>query len=80
MTIPAYVQPTPDFQAGYILQPEDWNNNINGISAYFNTVVQPAINALQSAAAPNVGAQSFFNARLTASTGVPYPNTNLTGV
>lgn len=79
-TIPNYVQPTPDFSQGYIVTPTDWNSNFDGITSFFNTQIVPNMNALLAAPAPNVGAQSFFNARMTASPGVPYPTTNITGV
>ena len=79
MSIPNYIQPTPDFSQGYIVTPDDWNNNFDGITAFFNTQVVPAINALLAAPAPNVGAQSFFNARMTASAGVPFPTADVAG-
>lgn len=79
MSIAFYTQPTPDFSTGYFIQPSDWNNNFDGITSFFNTVLVPAVNTLINAPAPNVAAQTFFNARMTLSTGVPVTTADVTG-
>lgn len=79
MTISNYTPATPDFDNGYTVTKDDWNDNFNNIGDYFNSIVKPAIDALQAAPAPNVGAQSFFNARLTLSSGIGITVNDVTG-
>ncbi len=80
MALPPYVQPTTDFSVGYTVQPSDWNSNFDGITAYLNTTVKPAIDSLTAGGIPVVGAQGIAQGRLTLQTGTPIPSSDLTNL
>lgn len=71
--IPTVTPPDSDLPQGYVVQNTDWNGMFDTLYNYLNGTVVPAINALQTAPPPNVGAQTLCNGRLTAATGVPVP-------
>ncbi|MBA3993397.1 MAG: hypothetical protein C0469_07705 [Cyanobacteria bacterium DS2.3.42] len=70
MSIPNLTPPYPDLPDGYVITQAEWNGQLNSIFNYCNGQVKPAIDALQSAPPPSVGAQAFFNARMTLESGV----------
>jgi len=71
LSIPNLSPPYPDLPNGYIVTESEWNGQFNSIFNYCNATVKPAIDALQAAPPPQVGAQAFFNGRLTLESGVP---------
>lgn len=73
MSIANLTPPFPDLPDGYVITQAEWNGQFNSIFNYANGTIKPAIDALQSAPPPAVGAQSFFNARMTLESGVPVP-------
>lgn len=75
--IPNVTPPDSDLPNGYVVQNTDWNGMFDTLYNYLNSTVVPAINALQAAGTPTVGTQSLFNGRLTASTGVPFPQNDI---
>lgn len=71
MSISNIFPPYADLPNGYTVTEAEWNGQFNSIFNYLNNTVKPAVDALQAAPAPVVGAQHFFDARLTLQTGVP---------
>lgn len=76
MAIPNLNPPYPDLPNGYTVTDAEWNGQFNSIFNYCNGTLKPAIDALQAAPPPEVGAQAFFNARLTLESGVPISAAN----
>lgn len=68
--------PFGDLPNGYTVSEAEWNGQFNAIFDYLNNTLVPAVTTLQSAPSPDVGAQSFFNARLTLATGNAIPATD----
>lgn len=78
MVLPNLNPPFPDLPNGYTVTDAEWNGQFDSIFNYLNGTVKGAIDALQSAPPPSVGAQAFFNGRLTLESGVPISNVDQT--
>jgi len=72
VAVPNYIPPTSDYSTGYTILPSDWNGNFDNIAQYLNTQVAPNLNLALGATNPPV-----FQARLTATTGVPFPTVDV---
>lgn len=78
MSIPNVVNPVGDLSNGAIVTPTIWNSLFDTLYNYLNSVVVPAIGALQAAPSLTaiVPAQGMFNARLStvSGNGCPVPD------